>query len=145
MWRCTGTPSWSVRSRAPSSFHHWANRRFFARAQICALVLFSHAGSIFGRYPDLEEAYSIVHSIRIIYSNPKTTWYFLVSRNHSLETGKWFLVSSHVAIPDCLILHYVLLHKCYFVPLSLCLFHHSQVLPLCYIYRPDRTIRSAES
>ena len=29
---------------------------------------------LFGLYPDIEEAYSIVHSLRMIFSNPRATW-----------------------------------------------------------------------
>ena len=40
---------------------------------------------MFERYPDLKEAYSIVHSLRMIFSNSKATW---VSGHESLQ--KWF-------------------------------------------------------
>jgi transposase len=40
---------------------------------------------VFERYPDLEEAYSIVHSIRIIFSNPRATW---ISGYESIQ--KWY-------------------------------------------------------
>lgn len=40
---------------------------------------------VFERYPDLKEAYSIVHSLRMIFSNSKATW---VSGYESLQ--KWF-------------------------------------------------------
>ena len=37
---------------------------------------------LFERYPDLEEAYSIVHSLRMIFSNPRATW---ISAYESLQ------------------------------------------------------------
>ena len=40
---------------------------------------------LFERYPDLKEAYSIVHSLRMIFSNPKTTW---ISAYESMQ--KWY-------------------------------------------------------
>ena len=40
---------------------------------------------VFERYPDLEEAYSIVHSIRMIFSNPRATW---ISGYESIQ--KWY-------------------------------------------------------
>ena len=40
---------------------------------------------VFAHYPDLEEAYSIVHSIRMIFSNPRATW---VSGYESIQ--KWY-------------------------------------------------------
>ena len=40
---------------------------------------------VFERYPDLEEAYSLVHSLRMIFSNPKATW---ISGYESIQ--KWY-------------------------------------------------------
>ena len=40
---------------------------------------------VFERYPDLEEAYSIVHSLRMIFSNPRATW---ISGYESIQ--KWY-------------------------------------------------------
>ena len=40
---------------------------------------------LFERYPDIEEAYSIVHSLRMIFSNQKATW---ISAYESLQ--KWY-------------------------------------------------------
>lgn len=43
------------------------------------------ANLLFERYPDIEEAYSIVHSLRMIFSNQKATW---ISAYESLQ--KWY-------------------------------------------------------
>lgn len=40
---------------------------------------------LFERYPDLKEAYSIVHSLRMIFSNTKATW---ISVYESMQ--KWY-------------------------------------------------------
>ena len=40
---------------------------------------------VFERYPDLEEAYSLVHSLRMIFSNPRATW---ISGYESIQ--KWY-------------------------------------------------------
>lgn len=40
---------------------------------------------VFERYPDLEEAYSLAHSLRMIFSNPRATW---ISGYESIQ--KWY-------------------------------------------------------
>ena len=40
---------------------------------------------LFERYPDIKEAYSIVHSLRMIFSNPRATW---ISAYESIQ--KWY-------------------------------------------------------